>query len=55
MATLIDKDALIMKWKELVKHMARDGDSKIPIDFGIVICELSKAPHSGRCGSSSLP
>ena len=44
MARLIDADALIVEWNKLAKGMARDGDGKIPVDFGLVICELSKTP-----------
>lgn len=63
MARLIDVDALIMKWNELAKHMARDGYAKIPVDFGTVICELSKAPtvdavevvRCRDCKHSTLP
>ena len=44
MARVIDADALIMEWNKLAKRMARDGDGRIPVDFGLVICELSKTP-----------
>ena len=39
---LIDANALIEEWNKLANRMARDGDGKIPVDFGLVICELSK-------------
>ena len=41
---LIDADALIKDWNELTKRMVRDADGKIPVDFGLVIRELSKTP-----------
>lgn len=41
---LIDAEKLIIKWNKLTKRMAKDGDGITPVDFGLVICELSKAP-----------
>ena len=41
---LIDANALIKDWNELTKRMVRDADGKIPVDFGLVIRELSKTP-----------
>ena len=41
---LIDANALIAEWNQLAKRMVRDGDGKIPIDFGLVISEISKTP-----------
>ena len=41
---LIDANALIDDWNEAIKRMVRDSDGKVPIDFGLVICAVSKAP-----------
>ena len=40
---LIDANALIDDWNKKIKRMVRDSDGKAPVDFGLVICELSKA------------
>ena len=41
---LIDANALIKDWNKLTERMVRDEDGKIPVDFGLVIRELSKTP-----------
>lgn len=41
---LIDAEALINEWNGLIKRMVRDSDGKVPVDFGLVIREVSKAP-----------
>ena len=44
MPRLIDANALITEWNKLIKRMVKDSDGKTPVNFGLVICELSKAP-----------
>ena len=41
---LIDANALIDDWNKAIKRMVRDSDGKVPVDFGLVIREISKAP-----------
>ena len=41
---LIDANALIKDWNKLTERMVRDEDGQIPVDFGLVIRELSKTP-----------
>ena len=41
---LIDANALIDDWNKIINCMVRDSDGKAPVDFGLVICELSKVP-----------
>lgn len=41
---LIDANALIDSWNKVIKHMVRDSDGASPIDFALVISDVSKAP-----------
>lgn len=41
---LIDANALIDKWNKIIKRMVKDSDGKTPVDFGLVIHEVSKEP-----------
>lgn len=41
---LIDADALIDKWNKLLSKMIPTADGAHPVDFGIIITEISKQP-----------
>lgn len=41
---LIDADALLQRWNDIVPRMVRDKDGGIPIDFLVVIHELDTTP-----------
>lgn len=40
----IDADALLQRWNDVVPRMVRDKDGGIPIDFLVVIREVSATP-----------
>lgn len=40
----IDADALLQRWNDVVPRMVRDKDGGIPIDFIVVIREVSATP-----------
>lgn len=40
----IDADALLQRWNDVVPRMVRDKDGGIPIDFLVVIREVSANP-----------
>ena len=41
---LIDADALLQRWNDIVPRMVRDKDGGIPIDFLVVINEVGTTP-----------
>lgn len=41
---LIDADALLQRWNDIVPRMVRDKDGGIPIDFLVVIHEVGTTP-----------
>jgi hypothetical protein len=41
---LIDADALLQRWNNLLPRMARDKDGAVPIDFCLAIHEVSVTP-----------
>ena len=41
---LIDADALLQRWNDIVPRMVRDKDGGIPIDFLVVIHEVCTTP-----------